>query len=109
MKNLQFGTSKCVKMHIGKSCNEALFKYLFVGGWKVKVETDEVSESYGGLEKMSVKHKQLYLGDIISSDSRHSSNIQTRKIKGQGVINQIMDILQSVFFGKYYFLSWNIY
>ena len=105
MKRLQFWTSKCVKMHIGKSCNELMCKDLFVGGWNVKVETDEVSgkstrvESYGGLEKMSVKHEQLYLGDIISSDGRHSSNIQARKNKGLGVINQIMDILQSVFFG----------
>ena len=35
MKRLQFGTEKCIKLHIGKSCNETLCRDLFVGGWKV--------------------------------------------------------------------------
>ena len=32
MKRLQFGTSKCIKLHIGKSCNDKLCRDLFVGG-----------------------------------------------------------------------------
>jgi hypothetical protein len=32
MKRLQFGTEKCIKLHIGKSCNETLCRDLFVGG-----------------------------------------------------------------------------
>ena len=37
MKKLQFGTSKCIKMHIGKTCNKTLCKDLFVDGWKLNV------------------------------------------------------------------------
>ena len=84
MKRLQFGPSKCVKLHIGKTCNEALCNDLFVNGWETKVETDEntgecfQTESFEGQVKMKVKDEQMYLGDIISSDG----NVQARKTKG---------------------------
>ena len=45
----------------------------------------------------------MYLGDIISADGSHKKNIEHRRNKGHGVINQIMQILEKVFFGKYYF------
>ena len=40
MKRLQFGTNKCVKLHVGRTKSETLCKDLSVGGWKVQVETD---------------------------------------------------------------------
>ena len=52
---------------------------------------------------MGMKNEQMYLGDIISSDGTHTKNVQNRKNKGLGKINEIMQILQSLFFGKYYF------
>ena len=109
MKRLQFGTSKCIKLHVGKSCNETLCKDLFVGGWKVKVETDSVTgncsreEVFEGDVKMGVKSEQMYLGDVISADGKHTKNIQNRKNKGLGIIDQITSILETVFFGKYFF------
>ena len=43
------------------------------------------------------------IGDIISDDGKHDKNVQQRKNKGLGIISQVMQILESVFFGKYYF------
>ena len=40
MKRLQFGTTKCIKMHIGKTCNETLCRDLYVDEWKLDVVTD---------------------------------------------------------------------
>jgi hypothetical protein len=40
MKRLQFGTAKCVKLHVGKSCNSTLCKDLYVDGWKVETVED---------------------------------------------------------------------
>jgi hypothetical protein len=99
----------CIKLHIGKSCNETLCRDLFVGGWKTEVDTDEITgkssqkEHFAGMEKMKVKEEQMYLGDIISSDGNHLKNVQHRKNKGLGIINQIMQILDTGYFGKYYF------
>ena len=108
MKRLQFGTTKCIKLHVGKTCNEAICPDLFVDGWKLEVETEETGkcfqkESFGGQEKMEEKKDQVYLGDVISSNGTHQKNVQARKNKGLGIITQIMQILQSTFFGKYYF------
>ena len=53
-KRLQFGPSKCIKMHIGKP--DVLCKDLHVGGWKVEPETDPESgttankEYFNGME-----------------------------------------------------------
>ena len=108
MKRLQFGTTKCIKLHVGKTCNEAICPDLFVDGWKLEVDTNEAGkciqkESFGGQEVMEEKTEQVYLGDIISNNGTHQKNVQARKNKGLGIINQIMEILQSTFFGKYYF------
>ena len=109
MKKLQFGTSKCMKLHVGKTCNKNLCEDLYVGGWKLDTVKDMSTggctqlEYFGGMEKMGVTDEQMYLGDIISSDGKPSKNVQARKNKSLGIINQIMDIMKSVFFGKYYF------
>ena len=49
---------------------------------------------------MVVKHEQKYLGDLISADGKHDKNISMRKNKSMGIINQIMEILNSVYIGK---------
>ena len=109
MKKLQFGTSKCVKLHIGKTCNKTLCADLHVDGWKINVVTDEVTgqtfqeEEFAGQVKMELKDEQKYLGDLISRDGKHDKNILMRKNKSIGIINQIMEILDSVYFGKYHF------
>ena len=45
----------------------------------------------------------MYLGDVIAANGRHDKNVLNRKNKGLGIINQIMQILQSTYYGKYYF------
>ena len=96
-------------MGIGKGENNILCKDLQVGGWKVDVVTHPTtgkcsrSESFSGYEKMKIKKEQTYLGDLLSNDGSHTKNVQQRSNKGLGVINQIMQILESTFFGKYYF------
>ena len=84
-KRLQFGTDKCIKLHVGRSCNKSLCSDLYVDSWKVIVETDPESgsptqsEHYAGMEKMKLKQEQTYLGDVISSDGKHTKNVQARK------------------------------
>jgi hypothetical protein len=94
-------------MHIGK--DDILCKDLHVGGWTVDVVTDPVTgqssnhEYFSGYETMKLKQEQTYLGDLVSSDGTQTKNVQQRRNKGLGVINQIMQILESTYFGKYYF------
>ena len=55
------------------------------------------NETFSGPELMGEKDEQMYLGDIISSDGSHNKNVEARKNKGLGIINNIMQILQSLF------------
>ena len=83
-KNLQLGTDKCFKMHVGKdhsNCSELTIE-------------NEVMQS---------SSKEKYLGDILTSDGKIDSNIEERYNKGVGIINQIMGYLNEISFGEYYF------
>ena len=42
-KRLQFGTDKCIKLHVGRSSNKALCSDLYVDSWNVNVEADPES------------------------------------------------------------------
>ena len=53
--------------------------------------------------KMGQVTEDAYLGDIISNDGSNSKNIKSRVGKGLGIISQIMNILETVSFGRYYF------
>ena len=61
------------------------------------------NEYFEGYEQMGEKKEQMYLGDIISEDGKHTKNVKSRNNKGLGIITQIMEILQTVVFGKFYF------
>ena len=90
LKKLQFHVpepnkkSKCHTLHIGKPNKHC-------PGMKVHgYQADQVDEA-------------VYLGDIIRSDGKNTSNIHSRVNKGIGQISKIMDILRSVSFGSNYF------
>ena len=60
-------------------------------------------EYFNGYEKMEVKEKQTYVGDVLTNDGTHTKNVQQRSNKGLGTINEILQILESTYFGKFYF------
>jgi hypothetical protein len=67
-----------------------------VDGWKVEVKTDDDTGvcTHGGLEVIKIKQEQLYLGDVISTDVKHTQICNGQKEGKQclGVITQIMHI-----------------
>ena len=90
LKKLEFHTpkenkkSKCHYMHIGKECD--VCPGMKVHGQKAK----NVSEAF-------------YLGDIVRNDGKNCTNIKSRVKKGLGIVSRIMDILNTISFGKRYF------
>ena len=90
MKKLKFhtpdrnGKSKCHKIHVGKE--NVLCPELKVHGTIMEQVKDDT-----------------YLGDIVSHDGSNQKNIKSRIGKGLGIISQIMNILETVSFGNYFF------
>ena len=78
------GKTKCHKIHVG--CGNQVCPGLLVHGTAMK----EVKED-------------TYLGDVIRGDGKNTSSVKSRVSKGIGVISQIMNVLESVSFGKFYF------
>ena len=111
MKKLQYGTNKCHKMHVGRRKNEDICPDLFVDGWKLKevseidtgIVEDDLVDDYDGLQKMDEVTDEKYLGDVLSADGKNLKNITTGRNKSIGTRNQIMGILQDVYYGRYYF------
>ena len=105
LKKLQFGTDKCHKMHVGKKKINDVCPKLFVDGWEMKevtdLETKVIDIEFCGSNLMEEVGEEKYLGDIISQDGRNLKNIMARIVKGNGIITQIMCILDEVFFGKH--------
>ena len=78
------GRTKCHKIHVGSGnpvCPE-----LHVHGTPMK----QVSED-------------AYLGDLIRNDGKNTSSLKNRVSRGVGSISQIMNVLERVSFGRYYF------
>ena len=70
-----------------------------------EVETGKNSyeDIYNGMHKMEAVSSEKYLGDILSSDGKNFKNISARKNKGIGIVTKIMEKLNEVCFGKYFF------
>ena len=94
-------------MHVGSKrtfCPE-----LRVDSWEVKqsedVQTGEkvLIDEFAGAKRMDSSEHEKYLGDVISNDGSNTKNVQDRRAKGMGNVDQIMDILNGTVFGPFYF------
>ena len=107
LKKLQFGATKCHKMHVG--AKRIFCPDLKVDNWEVSavenIQTGEteITDEYLGTQRMETSDSEKYLGDLISSDGTNTKNIQARRAKGIGIVDQIMDILTGTIFGPFYF------
>ena len=90
LKRLRFhvpdknGKSKCHKIHVGRNHDSCPV---------LKVH-DTVMEA--------VTH-DTYLGDIVSADGRNTLNVKKRIGKGLGIITQIVNLLEFVSLGEFFF------
>ena len=90
MKRLKFhtpdaeGKTKCHKIHVGK-----------------RVENCPSLEVHG--TPMQTVFSDVYLGDEISADGTNKLNIQRRVSKGNGIISQLLTLLEKTSVGKHYF------
>ena len=63
----------------------------------------KLADEFSGEEKMESKDNERYLGDIIATDGRNIKNIQARVKKGIGIVKNILNMLEGIPFGKFYF------
>ena len=77
-------------MHVGKKGKNEC--------WKLKVHENEIVDV----------DEIIYLGDILSNDSRNTIDVKFRVSKGIGLVSDMMDILENVNPENINSYKWNI-
>ena len=62
-----------------------------------------MNEYYSGKTEISYVPKVKYLGNQISSEGTNIDDIQTKCNRVIGTVNKILTILETIYFGIYYF------
>ena len=106
-KKLQFGETKCHKMHVGlknETCPD-----LYVDTWKLGNEDeivtafDKLVDQETGESLLNKTESEKYLGDIVSCDGKNTKNILARRAKGVGIVDQVNKILEGTVYGPFIF------
>ena len=106
---MQFGPSKCNSMLIGKNTEYVVNSPIMVDNWTVEYmenrETGEVDlkEHYAGLVEVEKTDEQKYLGFVVSCQGNNMANIRQIEKKSIGVVRKVINKLNSLNLGKYYF------
>jgi hypothetical protein len=108
-KSLQFGSTKCKVMLIGKNKKNVLNSDLVVDSWSVDYVDNlntgdyDLIETHDGQVNMEKTDKHKYLGFVISNTGDNMANIKSMKDKSIGIIRQIFNRLESLNLRRYYF------
>ena len=112
IKKLQFGPSKCFKLHIGKNTN--VCPEDIIDTWTMKSSSESVSSILEMMDKegdqeilLSVTNEK-YLGDVIMASGSNSLNIQARVQRGLVAVNQITQLLDEMCLGPWHFEVGNV-
>ena len=108
-KRLQFGITKCKSMLVSKNGPTVHHNDMMVDSGKVRhvdnstTGSNELVETYEGLEVIKKTDKQKYLGFILSSRGDNMANINEMKNKSIWIKRKIFSKLRDLNLQKYYF------
>ena len=106
---LQFGLSKCFKLHVGKYKEKFKCQPVLLDSWTSEEVEDKKTgqiyfqEDYKGKVQIKEVNNEKYLGNKISADGTNKIDLTAKCNRGIGIVNKIETILETRFFGKYYF------
>ena len=94
--NIQFGWLLCIVSTWNSTWNSEEKENKTTG----KIE---FIENYSGKRKISDVSEVKYLGNKLSCDGSNSKDIAMKCYRGIGTTNKIQNILDTMYFGQYYF------
>ena len=107
-RKLQLSYDKCARMHIrGRREKEAECENVVIDHWEVEKvrngSTIEQKDVHKGEVSIKTVSEYLYLGDCVRSDGSNKDNIKIRVNKGRGILRDIIQILEEIQLGPYFF------
>ena len=104
-RKLQFSVDKCKRMHIGKKKNKC--KEIFIDNWKIECKQDNYlsyqTDVYQGKLPVQDTSKHIYLGEVVCDSLTNKANITSKISKCQGIKNDILFILNNIYYGDSFF------
>ena len=105
---LQFGSDKCVKIHVGKKHNKEICRIGKVDDWTQEVLENELEEdtnidNYKEKVEIQTVDEKKYLRQVIICDLRNENNIRDQTNRAVGNVNKIIKTLNERPFGVYTF------
>ena len=107
IKKLQFGASKCHKLHVGK--NKIVCPKNSIDSWSLEKAHEgaktilDFRDIEGEPHIMEIVSEDSYLGDILQSDGKNVRNIEERYKRGMGAVKQVCQMLDDLCLGQYHF------
>ena len=103
---LQFGSDKCVKIHVGKKHNKEICRIGKVDDWTQEVLENELEEdtnidNYKEKVEIQTVDEKKYLRQVIICDLRNENNIRDQTNRAVGNVNKIIKTLNERPFGVY--------
>ena len=109
-RKLQLSFDKCARMHIegkGEKEDRKDCEKVVIDAWKVEKErngsTIELKDVHEGEIQIKNVEEYLYLGDLVRFDGSSKGNVKLRLNKGQGIIRDILQILEDIYLGPFSF------
>ena len=96
-------------MHIGSTKRPNICSPIYIDGWKetyvtsVETEITQTEDSYEGQAFLETTLGEKYLGDKISHDGKNDLNIEFKRNKGVGLVNEIRALLVKIMAGCEHF------
>ena len=97
-------------MHIkakGEKTKNKRCEKVVIDEWKEEKEkvgsTTILKDIYKGPIEIKTVDEYVYLGDTVQSDGRSKNNVKQRLKKGQGIVRDIIQILEGLHLGPFFF------
>ena len=109
-RKLQLSYDKCARMHIkgkGEKEGENKCQKVVIDMWKEEKQRKgskiEIEDRHAGPVEIKSVDTYVYLGDTVRSDGSSKDNVKQRIKKGYGIVRDIMQILDGLFLGPFFF------
>ena len=101
-RRLHLAVDKCHRIHVSRTRTENECEAIHINDWE-EASNKNARDVLKGKTEIKTVERQEYLGSIISNDGKNDWNVSSKCSKGQGIVNDIISILDNIYFGDSHF------
>ena len=99
-RRLHLAVDKCHRIHVSRTRTENECEAIYINDWE-EASNKNARDVLKGKTEIKTVERQEYLGSIISNDGKNDWNVSSKCSKGQGIVNDIISILDNINFATH--------